>query len=215
MDFLNRFFHRDKTEVAPAKTSAGLQGPHFIVGLGNPGPDYADTRHNAGFKVIDALASEFGANYWKTSGGALYAEAKHRDERIVLIKPQRFMNDSGPPVRGLLKAYGYKEGDVSDLLVVHDELDLPDGVNRLKQGGGHAGHRGILSISQAIGPDYARLRVGVGRPPGQMPAVKFVLQPLSGDTLEEFEATVANAVTIAIAAIETGVQAAMNRYNRA
>ena len=186
---------------------------YLIVGLGNPGPEYADTRHNAGFKAIDALADELGVGYWKALSGALVAEAKHNDHRLILIKPQRYMNLSGVPLKSLLKYYGLGEDERYGLLVVHDELDLPDGLLRLKNGGGHGGHRGVLSVIEAVGAEFFRLRIGIGRPPGRMPAERFVLLGLSGDDLAELEASAQRAVPMILAVVDEGLSAAMNRYN--
>lgn len=188
-----------------------LAGPHIIVGLGNPGPEYEDTRHNAGFKVIDALASQLGANYWKLAAQALVAQASYKGSEIILIKPQTFMNLSGGAVKGLSKKYNYA---AQDLLVIHDELDLPAGTIRLKIGGGHAGHNGLRSLHQSIGSDYARLRIGVGRPQGRMPAQSFVLQRIKSDELKDFEVTVAEAAAMVLKTVEEGVLKTMNDCNR-
>jgi len=182
----------------------------IVVGLGNPGAEYAQTRHNAGFRVIDQLAAELGANYWKTGGGALFAEVLYRGTKLVLCKPQRFMNLSGQPVKGMLTRY---RATLNNLLVIHDELDLPPGVLRLKQGGGDAGHRGLRSISTTLGSDYTRLRIGIGRPPGQMPAERFVLLGLKGAEADEFDVTIANAVPIVLTVLQDGLVTAMNRFN--
>ena len=184
--------------------------PKLIVGLGNPGPEYANTRHNAGFKAIDTLAHELKANYWKALAGALVAEVRFQGQQLVLVKPQRFMNLSGQPVKSLLKQYALSP---QDLLVIHDELDLPATVLRLKQGGGNAGHKGIGSISAAIGQDYSRLRIGIGRPPGQMPADRFVLQEMRGSELADFEVSTAQAASIVLVVLSKGFRAAMNEYN--
>lgn len=189
-----------------------LKGPHVIVGLGNPGQEYAETRHNAGFMVIDALAQELGVGYWKHVSNALVGITTLMGEQILLVKPQSFMNLSGGPVKGLAGQYSF---DAEDMLVIHDELDLLPGTLRLKLGGGYAGHRGLLSLHQAFGPEYARLRIGIGHPPGRMPAHAYVLQRLRGAELEEFLVTVASAVPVARMAIEDGLSKAMNWYNRA
>jgi PTH1 family peptidyl-tRNA hydrolase len=188
-----------------------LLGPHFIVGLGNPGQKFERTRHNAGFAVIDAFAAELGVSYWKTAANALVGETRYRGEDIVLAKPQSFMNVSGGPVKGLMGRYGF---GIDDVLIVHDELDLPAGVLRFKCGGGHAGHNGLRSLHQSIGPDYARLRIGIGRPPGRMLAHSFVLQQMNAETFGDFEATVARALPLVRSAIEDGLEQAMNEYNR-
>jgi len=182
----------------------------LIVGLGNPGSEYTNTRHNAGFKAIDTLAQELKANYWKALAGALVAEVRFQGQQLVLVKPQRFMNLSGQPVKSLLKQYALSP---QDLLVIHDELDLPATVLRLKQGGGNAGHKGIGSISAAIGQDYSRLRIGIGRPPGQMPADRYVLQEMRGSELADFEVSTAQAASIVLAVLNKGLRVAMNEYN--
>ena len=187
-----------------------LQGPQIIIGLGNPGAEYRDTRHNAGFDVVDLLAQELGVNYWKSISNALVSETTLQGELILLIKPQSYMNLSGGPIKGLAGRYGF---DSHDILVVHDELDLAAGTLRLKFGGGHAGHRGLRSMSLSVGQDYARLRVGIGRPPGRMPSHAYVLQKMRGQELEEFRVTIAQAVPIVRMTIEDGLRVAMNVYN--
>ncbi|MCL1880487.1 MAG: aminoacyl-tRNA hydrolase [Actinomycetia bacterium] len=186
--------------------------PRLIVGLGNPGREYQDTRHNAGFLAVEALAAELGcANYWKTTGEAMFAEKRLDDgSKLVLAKPLSFMNLSGGPTKGLLKISGCS---LDELLVVHDELDLPPGSLRLKFGGGHGGHNGLRSISGAIGQDYARLRFGIGRPPGRMDAAAFVLQPLRDDTLADFQAQVIAAVPVLISCVRDGLARAMNAHH--
>jgi PTH1 family peptidyl-tRNA hydrolase len=188
-----------------------LLGPHLIVGLGNPGPEYADTRHNAGFKVIDAFAAELGVSYWKIASNALVGETSYQGEKIVLAKPQSFMNVSGGPVRGVAARYDFA---VENILIIHDELDLPAGTIRLKLGGGHAGHNGLRSLHQAIGAEYARLRVGIGRPPGRMPPHAYVLKRMGGQELEEFEVSCARAALVVRTTLEEGLVRAMNTCNR-
>ncbi|MDR2106303.1 MAG: aminoacyl-tRNA hydrolase [Coriobacteriales bacterium] len=190
---------------------SALLGPRLIVGLGNPGAEYTSTRHNAGFAVVDAFAAELSVSYWKLASNTLVGETTYRGEKIVLAKPQAFMNLSGGPVKGLISRYGFS---IEDLLVIHDELDLPAGTFRLKLGGGHAGHNGLRSLHQAIGPDFARLRVGIGRPPGRMPARAYVLQRMKGRELEDFELCCAQAVPAVHTVLEDGLSRAMNEYNR-
>jgi PTH1 family peptidyl-tRNA hydrolase len=188
-----------------------LPGPHFIVGLGNPGLEYARTRHNAGFAVIDAFATELGVSYWKMASNTLVGETNYQGEKIVLAKPQSFMNLSGGPVKGLVARYGFTP---EDILVIHDELDLPAGTVRLKLGGGHAGHNGLRSLHQSIGADYARLRLGIGRPPGRMPPHAYVLERMNGSEFEEFEVTCARAVSVVRMVLEEGLARAMSACNR-
>ena len=130
---------------------------YLIAGLGNPGDEYAHTRHNAGFDTIDLIAEKLGARYWKTEGGALTAKAVLHDVDLVLAKPQSFMNTSGGPVKQLMNAYGV---DADHLIVIHDELDIDPGTVRVKFGGGHAGHNGLRSICDKLGTrDWFRVRM--------------------------------------------------------
>jgi peptidyl-tRNA hydrolase, PTH1 family len=156
----------------------------LVVGLGNPGPGYSGNRHNVGAMVVAELAQRVSATFTTSRSNALVAEGRLGDNRFVLAKPLSFMNLSGGPTSSLLKYYKL---DVSRLIVVHDELDIPFDTLRLKFGGGNGGHNGIRDISAALGtPDYIRVRVGIGRPPGRMDAAAFVLQNFSGaerDTL--------------------------------
>ena len=146
----------------------------LIVGLGNPGPAYAKTRHNAGFWVVEALAREAGLTF-KRRG--LVAQCLVAGQGMTLAKPQMFMNRSGPAVAALLESLGL---DLHDVMVVHDDLDLDPGRIRLKAHGGHGGHQGVLSLIHALGTDrFARLKIGVGRPPAGMEAADYVLAPVS------------------------------------
>jgi len=185
----------------------------LVVGLGNPGPEYAATRHNAGFFVVDLLASNLRAAYWKDEAGAKVAKVRFGDDELVLAKPQTFMNISGKSVRRLLDSY---EVAVEELVVVHDELDLPDGVVRAKKGGGHGGHNGLRSLTDALGSgEFNRVRVGIGRPPGRMDAADFVLQPMKKDALALMtETAVPDAAQCVLHVLEQGVESAMREYNQ-
>ena len=143
----------------------------LVAGLGNPGEEYAHTRHNSGFMVVDELARRGGVSYWKSQAGAMVARCRVAGREVVLAKPQSFMNTSGGPVSKLCAAY-----DVApeELLVVHDELDIPAGDVRVKFSGGHGGHNGLRSIIDKLGSrDFSRVRVGIGRPPGSMDPADF------------------------------------------
>ncbi|AUH34613.1 aminoacyl-tRNA hydrolase [Paracoccus tegillarcae] len=133
----------------------------LFVGLGNPGAKYAGNRHNIGFMAVDRIASDHGLGPWKARFQGLFAEGRLGDERAALLKPQTFMNLSGQSVG---EAMRYLKITPSDLVVFHDELDLAPGKCRVKQGGGHAGHNGLRSIHQHIGPEYGRVRLGIGHP---------------------------------------------------
>lgn len=150
----------------------------LVVGLGNPGPTYARTRHNVGFLVADELAERVGARFsvHKRSGTDV-AEGRLAGRKVVLAQPRSFMNVSGAPVAGVARFFSVA---LDDLLVVHDDLDLELGVVRLKRGGGEGGHNGLRSISQSLGSkDYLRVRVGIGRPPGRMDPADYVLKPFA------------------------------------
>ena len=134
----------------------------IVVGLGNPGPQYAATRHNLGFMVVDELGARAGGVAFRSKFHGEYAEARVAGEAVTLLKPLTYMNDSG---RSVQAALAFFKAPPAELLVVHDELDLPFGELRLKNGGGDAGHRGLKSITQALGTsDYPRLRLGIGKP---------------------------------------------------
>jgi PTH1 family peptidyl-tRNA hydrolase len=183
----------------------------LVVGLGNPGPEYEHTRHNAGFKVVDLLGENLRANYWKERAGSRVAVVRFGDEDLVLAKPQSFMNVSGGPVRKLCDEY---ETLVSELIVVHDDIDLAPGRVLCKRGGGHGGHNGLRSLHDKLGTDaYLRVRVGVGRPPGRMDSADWVLQQLRGEAREEFEASIPTAAQAVLHILEQGVESAMQEYN--
>ncbi len=156
----------------------------MIVGLGNPGDEYAHTRHNAGFDALALIAEEYCAHYWKAECGALTAKVKIDEEEVLLAKPQSYMNTSGGPVKQLCSAYGLTPADI---VVIHDELDLNPGSIRVKFGGGLAGHNGLKSIADKLQTrDWARVRVGIGRPPGRMPVVDWVLSVPKKEAWDDF-----------------------------
>ena len=187
------------------------------VGLGNPGEEYAHTRHNAGFEVVDLLASEWGVTYWKNTCGALVGEGKlrHSDgsvEKVILAKPQSFMNTSGGPVSKLMRTH---KAAPDHLIVIHDELDIDPGTIRVKFGGGHAGHNGLRSICDKLGTrDWYRVRIGIGRPPGRKPVVDWVLsRPRSKDDTEAFDHAVAEGSNAVLCLIDNGLEKTQQRFN--
>lgn len=183
----------------------------MVAGLGNPGPEYEGTRHNAGFLTIDALAEELGATYWKNECGALVAHVSHDGEELLLVKPQSFMNTSGGPISKLAAQHKIAP---EEILVVHDEMDLEPGSIRVKVGGGHGGHNGLKSIHAKLGSNaYTRVRVGIGHPPGRKPVTDYVLQSPKGSDAEAFEHARALAVDATKCAIDEGPTKAMNRFN--
>lgn len=183
----------------------------LIVGLGNPGAQYEETRHNAGFMAIDKLADELRATYWKSELGALAAHVKYKGEELILAKPQSFMNTSGGPVSKIAAAHKIKP---EEILVIHDELDLPCGKVRIKVGGGHGGHNGLRSIHDKLGSNaYTRVRVGIDHPPGRKPVADYVLSSPKGEQLEQFQVAINVAAEAALSVLNQGAIMAMNRYN--
>jgi peptidyl-tRNA hydrolase, PTH1 family len=187
-------------------------GPALVVGLGNPGPEYAETRHNVGVRVVELLASRAGGGrFSKHKSNADVLEGRLAGRRVVLAVPRTFMNVSGGPVAGLLRYYGVAP---TDLVVVHDDLDLGFGVVRLKRGGGEGGHNGLRSISASIGTkDYLRVRFGIGRPPGRQDPADFVLKRFSGAERKELEFAVDLAADAAEALLLDGLEPAQNRFH--
>ena len=189
----------------------------LIVGLGNPGQEYASTRHNAGFRTIDVLAPQLKVVYWKTECGALTAKGKIAAGEgfdgvdVVLAKPQAFMNLSGGPVKQLCAKY-----DVSPerLIVIHDELDIEEGTLRVKFGGGHAGHNGLRSICDKLGTrDWYRVRVGIGRPPGRMQPADYVLTSPRGDAADLFADTCTRAADAVVSLVRNGLEKTQQTFN--
>ena len=184
----------------------------LVVGLGNPGPEYAETRHNIGVRVVELLAARAGGGrFSKHKSNADVLEGRLAGRRIVLAVPRTYMNVSGGPVAGLLRYYGVAP---TDLVVVHDDLDLGFGVVRLKQGGGEGGHNGLRSISGSIGTkDYLRVRFGIGRPPGRQDPADFVLKRFSGAERKELEFAADHAADAAEALLRDGLEPAQNRFH--
>ena len=177
----------------------------LIVGLGNPGPEYASQRHNVGFMVVDALAGRLDLKLSRhRRAHALVAEGRIRPggARIQLVEPLSFMNRSGGPTSTLLQT---AKLPTSQVIVIHDELDLGFGTLRLKQGGGHGGHNGLRDIIAAVGADFIRLRFGIGRPPGQQDAADFVLRPFVASERAELGVLIEEAADAVTDVIEHGL----------
>lgn len=166
----------------------------LVAGLGNPGEQYALTRHNAGFATVDKLAERHGARYWKSQAGCLVATVRIAGRDVVLAKPQGYMNTSGGPLSKLMRELRIRP---EELLVVHDEVDLPAGEIRDKFGGGLNAHNGLRSIKAKLGTaDFGRVRVGIGRPPGKMSVADWALRKLKGSFAEEFDITCERAADV-------------------
>lgn len=179
----------------------------LVCGLGNPGPNYEHTRHNAGFAVVDTLAGRWGVRYWKSESGCLVSQTSIAGHEVLLAKPQDFMNTSGGPLSKLMRA---EHITGSELLVVHDEVDLPAGCVRAKWGGGLNAHNGLRSIAAKLGTtNFSRVRVGIGRPPGRMSVADYALRQLKGSFLKEFELDVGAAADLVEECLSSGVMAAI------
>ena len=197
------FFGRPRTGGAPE---------WLIVGLGNPGRQYAHSRHNVGFQVVSRLAEENGWLFDETRSQGLLARGRVGDVQVALLKPQTFMNLSGrsvAPVARFFKIPGER------VLVAFDDVDLPLGKLRLRPGGGAGGHKGMLSIIEHLGTQqFPRLRIGIGRPAGQMPVEAYVLQDFRGADLDTMTAATQTAAAAIRAVVVNGFDAAMNEFNR-
>ena len=202
----------------PARIARGPElttgGPKLIVGLGNPGEGYASHRHNIGFRVVDALARAHRLSFSRQKGfQARVAEGRIEGQRAILTKPQTFMNLSGRAVGRLVRARGI---ELDRLLVVYDDLDLPLGRLRLRPEGGAGGHKGMRSISDTLGSQaFPRLRVGIGRPPGQMDPADYVLRPFQGKEMPVLAKVVERAVAAVECWLREGLVAAMDEFNQA
>jgi len=186
-------------------------GVYLIAGLGNPGREYRENRHNAGFMAVDQLAQAWGIQLTRVQSRALVGSGTVSGRRVVLAKPQTFMNLSGEAVSALLHFY---KTPLHHLLVFHDDIDLPLGTLRLRPGGGAAGQKGIQSIITRLGtPDFGRARMGIGRPAGQRGAASYVLQDFSRDELDTLRLVLDSCLLAARTFIESGLETAMNQCN--
>jgi PTH1 family peptidyl-tRNA hydrolase len=193
--------------------------PWLVAGLGNPGKEYAGNRHNVGFMVADLLASRVGAKFGRSKRAhADVAEGRLGNPggfgggpRLVLVKPLTYMNLSGAPVVSVAQFF---KVPVSNVIAVHDELDVPFGQVRAKRGGGEGGHNGLRSMSKSLSSkEYARVRFGVGRPPGRQDPADYVLSDFSGAERKELEFLVDRAADVVEAIVLEGVEWAQNKYH--
>ena len=186
----------------------------LVAGLGNPGDQYRSTRHNAGAMVVELLAERAGRRFRKTRFvPADVAETRVRGERVLLAKSHRFMNDSGPSYASVARKNSVPP---EQIIAVHDEIDLPFGALRIKQGGSTAGHNGLNSLVSALrSEDFLRVRVGVGRPPGRGDPIGYVLKPFSKDQLPDVPLLIDDAADAVESLIENGLERTQDRFNRA
>jgi PTH1 family peptidyl-tRNA hydrolase len=215
---LDKLFDAIKA-VGKGKKSQGLlddspiKHTYLLVGLGNPGREYRNTRHNIGFKFIDEFAKHLGVEFSRNQSKALVTTARYVGNKIILAKPQTFMNKSGFATRELIK---FHKIDFERLLVVYDDVDLPFGKIRIKPTGGAAGHKGMKSIIAQLGTNhFPRMRLGVGRQFPSKQAANYVLKPFSQEESELLAPILNRSVEGALAFIENGIEYAMTHFNRA
>jgi PTH1 family peptidyl-tRNA hydrolase len=187
------------------------QGPFIIAGLGNPGRKYERNRHNVGFMLLNRLSNKLGESFGKIEAKALVCKTSFQGERIILVKPQSYMNKSGMPVASLVRFYQIPLGN---LLVTYDDVDLPLGVLRIRPSGGSGGQKGMQSIIERLGTEeFPRLRIGTGRPPGRMDAADYVLQDFSSQETELLDDSLDRGVKAVLAFVSIGLDNAMNAFN--
>jgi len=185
--------------------------PWLVVGLGNPGPTYAANRHNVGAVVIDLVAARLGSGFKGFKGRADVASGTSDGARIVLVKPRSYMNVSGGPTAAVREFY---QVPLARVVVVHDELDLPFGTLRLKLGGGDNGHNGLRSLTRSLGgPDYLRVRFGIGRPPGRMAPAAYVLRDFDTAERRDLDVHVERAADATLSLVTVGLSLSQNAFN--
>ena len=184
---------------------------YLIVGLGNPGKEYQNNRHNAGFMAVDRLAKDLGTTFSRVEADSLIAKTSYEGKRIILIKPQTYMNNSGRAVKQLVKYYKIP---LENSIILFDDVDLPLGTIRIRTEGGSGGQKGMASIIQHLGTQsFPRLRIGIGRPPGKMDAAAYVLQNFSKSEKEILKITIDKAVKAVQTFISYDIETAMNKFN--
>ena len=210
MESMEAFFEAMKKKREQAEEPASGE-PYLIAGLGNPGRQYHESRHNFGFMVVDKVAEILKAEFKKGQFKALVSLQPYAGKKVILAKPQAFMNLSGQPVISLMNYYKVSR---SNLLVIHDDLDLPFNTIRMRPGGGSGGQKGLVSIIELSGTqEFARLRCGIGHPPGQMEVPDYVLSKFSKAEAEILPSIIANAAEAALSFVANGIQDTMTRFN--
>ena len=188
-----------------------MTDPFLLVGLGNPGREYKDSRHNFGFMLIDRLCVRLNARGMKMQSKAIVITAAHAERKLIFAKPQTYMNLSGQSVQGLVHFYKIP---LTNLMVLSDDLDIPFGTIRIRASGGAGGQRGMNSIIEHLGTkDFPRLRLGIGRPPGRMQPADYVLQDFSREDLQALSEILDRAADAVLTFVTDGLNAAMNKFN--
>jgi len=197
---------------AAAGTGATDGGPWIVLGLGNPDDEgYANTRHNAGAMVVARLAERAGTRLKRSRNRAQVAEIRDGDARVVLARPNSYVNESGGPASLLARWY---KTPVERIIVVHDEIDLAYGKLQVRRDGGTAGHNGLKDVAKALGsPDFLRVRIGVGRPPGRQDPADYVLEPIGKREAEDFAVLIERAADAALDLVHLPLERAQDRHN--
>jgi len=183
----------------------------FLAGLGNPGKEYEQNRHNIGFMVLNRFAAKYGENFSKYEKQALIAKFPVEKKRLILVKPQTFMNRSGQAIVPLVRYYKIP---LENMLIAYDDIDLPFGLIRIRPSGGAGGHNGLASIINQLGTNiFPRMRVGIGRPPGKQNAASYVLKNFSASEIDILEIILEKSYEAITVFLQDGIEAAMNRFN--
>ncbi len=183
----------------------------LLIGLGNPGREYRASRHNFGFMLIDRIAVRLNARGMKMQSKAIVMDARHDERKLILAKPQTYMNLSGRSVQGLIHFYKLP---LSNVMILSDDLDLPFGTIRIRASGGPGGQRGLSSVLEQLGTkDVPRLRLGIGRPPGRMDPAAYVLQDFSREELKLLSEILDRGADAALEFVANGLNSAMNKFN--
>lgn len=191
--------------------NADKNPPYLIVGLGNPGREFRNNRHNIGFMLMDHLAKRYGETFSRVEARALVVKTKYIDTRLILAKPQTFMNNSGQSISSLIRFYKIP---LDRLMIAYDDVDLPLGKLRIRSSGGSGGHRGMKSIIERLGTeDFPRLRIGIGRPPGRMEATDYVLKDFTKDEQLLLPEILDSSIDAILTFINSGIDNAMNQFN--
>ena len=184
---------------------------YLLIGLGNPGREYRDSRHNVGFMLVDRIAVRLEARGMKVQSKAITTTAIYEDRKLILAKPQTYMNLSGQSVQGLIHFYKLP---LANVLIAYDDLDIPFGTIRIRPGGGPGGQRGMASTIEHIGTnDFPRLRIGIGRPPGRMDPAAYILQDFTRAEMKILSEILDRAADAALEFVVSGLDKAMNKYN--
>jgi len=184
---------------------------YLLIGLGNPGREYKDNRHNVGFMLIDRIAVRLNARGMKVQSKAIVTSAMYEERKLILTKPQTYMNLSGQSVQGLVHFYKIP---LTNVMILSDDLDIPFGTIRIRAAGGPGGQRGMSSIIESLGTkDFPRLRIGIGRPPGRMDPANYVLQNFSRDEMKTLSEVLDHAAEAVFAFVTDGLNKAMNEFN--